>query len=264
MINALKNILGRSSDSPSAQSPRQIPIPTPASAICIVGDLHGRRDLLDLMLAQIASRTADQRARPCVVMVGDMIDRGPDSAATLRHLHELNTQDPEAFICLMGNHERMMLDFIDDPLRHGPRWIAAGGAETLSSFGLLSWGRTPMPQLAVQLRAALTPPLENWVRTLPLYWKKDTVAATHAGAAAEYSLEMQPAARLLWGARTRSEGPRTDGICIVQGHDIVAHAGPQDGRIMVDTGAWRSGKLSAAWLDAAGLSILEVALPAGF
>lgn len=63
----------------------------------------------------------------------------------------------------MDNHERMMLDFLDDPVHHGPRWIAAGGSETLTSFGLFPWtrrqGGQAMLDLAAALQAALTPPV---------------------------------------------------------------------------------------------------------
>ncbi len=241
------------------------PLPYPTTAgltppVCVIGDLHGRLDLLERMLDTITDRPNATEAR--LVFVGDMIDRGPNSAGVLRCLHRLSVQAPQTFICLMGNHERMMLDFLDDPLRNGPKWIAAGGAETLTSFGLSPWGRTAMPQLAVQLRDALTPAVEEWIRTLPLYWQDGHIAATHAGAAPDYGLDAQPAGRMLWGARGRTEESRHDGLCIVQGHDIVAQAGLYGNSIMVDTGAWCHGKLSAAWLDEKGLSIMEVSLAA--
>ena len=156
-----------------------------------------------------------------------------------------------------------MLDFLEEPERCGPRWIAAGGAETLASFDLDPWGRTPMQDLARQLQTALTPTVESWIRGLPLWWQTGRIAAVHAGAAPDRDLAAQSPERMLWGARGRAEGPRKDGLCIVQGHDIVAQAGLQGGRIMVDTGAWRHGVLSGAWLDAAGLSIIEVRLSEG-
>lgn len=234
------------------------PIPTLTPPVCVVGDLHGRLDLLERLLEKIAALPPEQTSGLRMVFVGDMIDRGPDSAGVLRKLHRLSTQTPQRYVCLMGNHERMMLDFLNDPERHGARWLASGGDATLDSFGISPWARTPMLQLAAELRAALTPPLETWIQTLPLYWQSGTVAATHAGAAPNLMLDAQPAHRLLWGAKGRKEGLRQDGLCIVQGHDIVAQAGLQAGRVMVDTGAWRSGRLSAAFFDATGLSIFEV------
>lgn len=253
MMRRIIDLLRRGS-----QAPEAAPIPPVTPPLCIVGDLHGRLDLLEQMLHQITTK-ADRSLR--IVFVGDMIDRGPDSADILRLLYALSTQSPETCICLMGNHERMLLDFLDDPVRHGPRWIAAGGAETLTSFGLSPWGRTTMPLLAEQLRNALTPPIIHWIRTLPLYFQSGHIAATHAGASPDHDLEAQSADRMLWGNRGCAEGPRKDQICIAQGHVIVSQAGLRNGRIMVDTGAWRHGRLSAAWLDTNGLSIIEAALP---
>lgn len=250
MIGAFKKALHRIRPTPEPNSSA----PSVATPVCVVGDLHGRLDLLLRLLDQIAGHPDDLK----VVFVGDMIDRGPDSADLLRHLYRLSTENPQSYTCLMGNHERMMLDFLDDPDRHGTRWIAAGGDTTLASFGISPWARTPMRQLATEFRAALTPALEGWIRSLPLYWQSGTLAATHAGAAPDLKLNAQPEHRLLWGAQGRTEKHRQDGLCIVQGHDIVAHAGMQNGRVMVDTGAWRSGRLSAAIFNAEGLSILEV------
>lgn len=226
--------------------------------VCIIGDLHGRADLLEQMLARIEQHPVAHSARK--IFVGDMIDRGPDSLTVLRRLHRLNLAHPDTVLCLMGNHERMMLDFLDNPTRHGPRWIAAGGAETLTSAGVPPWGRTGMQALADQLRAALGPQMIQWLTALPLFWQTGQIGVTHAGASPAYDLVHQPPARLLWGAQGRREDARTDGIWIAQGHDIVPHARFDAGRIMVDTGAWRSGLLSAVWLDGAGPTVIEIRL----
>lgn len=231
----------------------------PDPPICIIGDLHGRLDLLERMLGQIAARPGADRARK--IVVGDMIDRGPDSIGVLRRLYGLCVANPRTTLCLMGNHERMMLDFLADPDRHGPRWIAAGGAQTLASAGVHPWGRTPMPELAAQLRAVLDPGMLDWLAALPLYWQEADIAVTHAGASPALDLASQSAARLLWGAQGVDEKDRRDGIWIAQGHDIVPRACLDAGRIMVDTGAWRSGMLSAVWLDATGPCVIETRLP---
>lgn len=227
--------------------------------VCIIGDLHGRMDLLTQMLAQIAEQPQADTARR--IIVGDMIDRGPDSIAVLRHLHAQHRTSPDTTVCLMGNHERMMLDFLADPDRHGPRWIAAGGSETLASAGAAPWGRVPMTQLAAQLRTALGPDLLGWVQDLPLCWQAPGIGATHAGADPALDLAQQPATRLLWGARGTVEHARTDGMWIAQGHDIVPRARLTKGRIMVDTGAWRSGLLSAVWIDKTGPCMMQAQMP---
>ena len=104
------------------------PLPRPEIPVCIIGDIHGRADLLGLMLTQIKTRAAHAPVR--ILFVGDMIDRGPASAAVLNQIYTLTQAHPEHTLCLMGNHERMMLDFLTDPAAHGPRWLAAGGGSS--------------------------------------------------------------------------------------------------------------------------------------
>lgn len=242
---------------PSGKDAPAAPLPRPARPICIIGDIHGRLDLLDALLAQI-----DRRADPaCIVVVGDMIDRCPDSAAVLARLYQRQRATPDDMICLMGNHERMLLDFVQDPARHGPRWIAAGGAETLVSYGLSPWARRQGPQamdrLAGDLCAALPPDMLDWLTTLPLIWQSGTLTVTHAGADPALPMDAQPAHRLLWGPRKGEKPVRNDAIWVAHGHTIVAKPEVTGQRIAVDTGAWRSGRLSAAWLDADGLSFIE-------
>lgn len=231
-------------------------LPRPAPPVAVIADLHGRADLLDAMLTRITDQPDAACARQ--IFVGDLIDRGPDSAAVLARVHDLCTADRTRTICLMGNHERMMLDFLNDPVGAGPLWIANGGADTLASFGLNPWGRHSTPHaLAEDLRAAAGPTLLDWLAALPLFWCEGTLAVTHAGADPARSLSDQSPDRLLWGPRRR-EGPRRDGIWVAQGHKVVARPLADRGRIMTDTGAWRTGVLTAAWLDTQGLRFLHV------
>jgi serine/threonine protein phosphatase 1 len=155
----------------------------------------------------------------------------------------------------MGNHERMMLDFLARPVTAAPRWLSAGGQETLHSFGIRVGfsGLPPERRYAAQaeaLRAALAPDLLNWITNLPLFWQDQGVAVVHAAAKPNQSLASQPEATLLWGKPPR--GPRADGMWLVHGHIIVPQVRIQPGRIAVDTGAWHSGRLSAIWIDRHG------------
>ena len=242
------------------KTPPEAPLPCPKTPLCVIGDVHGRLDLLEALLEQIASQPNAQAAR--ILFVGDLVDRGPDSAGVLARVHALHKADPAHVICLMGNHERMMLDFLEDAPGAGPRWIRNGGSDTLSSFGLSPWarrqGEDALQDLAVSLRAALGTELLAWLSTLPLIWQEDQLAVTHAGADPTQTMADQSPKRLLWGPRRRESARRSDEIWVLQGHVIVETAHAQDQRIWVDTGAWRSGQLSAAWIDANGLSFLNV------
>ena len=121
MIFRLGSWLRRRSKDPQAFT---APLPRPERPVCIIGDVHGRADLLEDLLGQIAAQPRYPEAR--LIAVGDLIDRGPDSPAVIERMMAL-TADPRA-ICLMGNHERMMLDFLDDPAA-STRWLNHG-AET--------------------------------------------------------------------------------------------------------------------------------------
>ncbi len=119
-----------------------VPTPSPTapqtpqgSRIYAVGDIHGRCDLLDRLHGLIA---ADARAHPAarklVVYLGDYVDRGSSSRQVVDYL--LDDPLPEfETIFLTGNHEDMMLSFLDDE-SIGPMWMINGGDATLSSYGV--------------------------------------------------------------------------------------------------------------------------------
>lgn len=226
-----------------------MPAPFPAPPICVIGDLHGRSDLLQAMLARIDLRDPAGRAR--CIFAGDLIDRGPDSATVLEIVHSLCRQNPSSWICLAGNHEWMMLEFLDDPAGSGPRWFSAGGEATLLSYGLSLPHRNTdedLFTLAQALKQALSQNMIDWLRNLPLYWQEDHVVVAHAGADPSFPPEEQDAASLLWGRRKARRNRHGD-KWIIQGH--VSHSSPvvRGATIHVDTGAWSSGKLTAAWLE---------------
>lgn len=234
--------------------------------VAIIGDVHGRDDLFVRMVDKIALHPASAKMR--VVLVGDLIDRGPESAAALRRAHAL-CKHPAPFAdvtALMGNHERMALDFLRDPLENAPRWWAAGGEATVASFGLgLPYTRQTALEGAnqiINLRDALLermgPELVDWLDALPLFWREDAVFVAHAGADPGLPLQGQGEAALLWGRYRPAPGPRTDGIRVVQGHLIQKEPRIEQGRLLIDTGAWKTGHLSAVILSQNAPEILAV------
>lgn len=233
---------------------RPPPLPRPDPPICLIGDVHGRRDLLARLLRRIDQRRDADRAR--LVVLGDMIDRGPDSAGVLRLLRLRQRQAAIPPICLMGNHERMMLDFLDDPAGSAA-WLAHGGTETLASYGVAADPTDP-DGTARAARAALPPDVATWLGALPLHWTADGVAAVHAGADPARPLGAQDPDALLWGHPAFARRTRRDGLWIAHGHSIVPEARIAEGRIAADTGAWTTGRLSAVWLDRDGAETLRV------
>lgn len=223
-----------------------------------IGDIHGSDLLLERLIQKLAN-LAHPEAR--LVCVGDFVDRGEQSAQVLHRLFEMQNNAGDLMVCLMGNHEHMMLKFLDEPVSHGARWLRYGGLQTLASFqvaGLPGSSATELEWIALRdrFREALGPELENWVRNLPSHWKTGNVSVVHAGADPSMPIEGQDRATLLWGHPDFFKVPRKDGEWVVHGHTIVDVAQAKDGRIAVDTGAYATGKLTAALVERSRVSLI--------
>ena len=240
---------------PNWLSNKPSPLPCPTQPICLIGDIHGRVDLLDAMLKRIAQEPGADSAR--IVILGDMVDRGPHSAAVLQRLFKLQTAKPDQVICLMGNHERMMLDFMTSPDTN-ESWLSYGGRETAASYNLTIQGEPET--LAQALSDAIPPNIMQWLTGLPLSWHADGLLAVHAAADPRLSATTQPERALLWGHRDFGRRARKDGFWVACGHVIVPEPVAAKGRIALDTGAWTTGILSAGWLDQDGLRFIQVSL----
>ena len=208
----------------------------PDHPFVVIGDIHGRDDLLARALAA---------ASPAhVVCVGDYVDRGPDSAGVLRRLAARAD-----ITCLMGNHEEMLLRFLEAPTGPAARWLNHGGDRTLTSFAI------PLPDKADPrdrtrardaLRDAMGPALIDWLGALPSSWVSGNVAVVHAGADPGRAIADQPEAVLRWGHRDFERRPRRDGVWIVHGHTVVSTPQQAGAVVSIDTGAWASDRLTLA------------------
>lgn len=237
-------------------------LPRPEAPICVIGDLHGRADLLGKMFERIGQEPQGAKAR--IITLGDMIDRGPNSARVLATLHAAQLANPSRMICLMGNHERMMLDFLLAPDARTAGWLRVGGAQTLQSYGIAppdpnETDLEVLDAVRMDLARALGPDLLAWLDARPAMWREGRFAATHAGADPYHPMERQSRDALLWGHPRFGQMTRRDGVWIAFGHWVVDQPMADQGRIAVDTGAYETGLLSAAWLDKGGLRFLQVA-----
>ena len=221
--------------------PRSSPVPfanmAPEQPFTAIGDIHGRADLL--------SRFLDSAPDHQIVCVGDYVDRGDQSAEVLQILAARRD-----IVCLSGNHEEMMLGFIADPVVNGRRWLRNGGLQTLASYGIGAVTENSrdatMKAAAERLRAAMGEPLIDWLRTLPTYWQTGNVAVVHAGADPAVPITDQTIRTLHWGHEEFQKKRRSDDTWVIHGHTIVDAAVIEDGRIAIDTGAYATGRLTAA------------------
>ena len=252
MKRLFRSLVRRRTDDRPAHAVQSPDLPRPASTCYIVGDIHGRADLLELMLDLIDAHIGGTgSADPKLVFVGDYVDHGPDSAAVLARMQELTQDFPENVTCLMGNHERMLLDFLADPALRGPRWLRAGGAATLESFGAATDGLSGAAagevwtDAAAQLGAALGKEGRDWLAARPLSWQSGNLWAVHAGADPARAMQDQTARVLLWGHPEFDSAPRSDDAWVAYGHVERDKPILAEGRIGIDTAAWSTGRLTA-------------------
>lgn len=221
--------------------------PRPERPLWVVGDVHGCADRLRdiLYLRDILEKVPDADD---LAFVGDYVDRGPDSRKVIELLMALPDRRSGQTICLMGNHERMMLDFLDDPVSDGPLWLSNGGVQTLVSFGLHDVSELSDAQSRISARdrfRAGFSHVEDWLRDRPLMWRSGSVAVVHAATEAKLPLEAQREQVLLWGRQQYTSAARPDGVWVVHGHTPVDRAYAENGHINVDTGAVFGGPLTA-------------------
>tara|TARA_B100002003_G_scaffold243138_1_gene267149 strand:- start:64 stop:894 length:831 start_codon:yes stop_codon:yes gene_type:complete len=266
MTGFLKRLLGgRREDSASAVGPKkarggqgfdaplEIDMPTYA-----IGDVHGRADLLERLLGRI-NEDAQQRGFDAwrLVTMGDYVDRGEQSAQVLARLRGLATHGgwqggPAEIVALRGNHEEMMVSFVDAPAESGSRWLRNGGLQTLMSYEVGGVSPTTEGEALVEVAerfARVAAADLEMVRSLPAWARFGTVLFAHAGADPEAPPELQSDRTMTWGVSRFFSIPRRDGLWVVYGHYVVDEAGHAGGRIAVDTGAYYSGVLSAVRLE---------------
>jgi serine/threonine protein phosphatase 1 len=217
-----------------------------------IGDIHGRADLLTPLLEQIlSSADQDRPGQTTIIFLGDYVDRGPASREVLALLEALARTRRHQLRFLMGNHDRLVLDFLADP-RIGPTWSEFGGRETLASFGvepprarenLEAWEHARRAFLA-----AIPPAQVNFLRSLEMSCELGDYFFAHAGARPGVSLALQEEQDLLWIRESFLKDRRRFAKVIVHGHTPAEDAYADDRRIGLDTGAYATGVLSAVRL----------------
>ncbi len=217
----------------------------PEESFAAIGDIHGRDDLLGSILDKLQ---AERPGLP-LVFLGDYIDRGPESARVLRRLRALGQAGGPKVICLMGNHEAMMLDFLALPARNWPLWSRNGGGATLRSFGVDPDNDISAEQKRDALQRAAGHELLEWIAQRPLVWQSGNVLASHAGGDPTRPIEPRRGHGLLWGHPNLLSTPRRDDLWMVHGHFIRPVPEFADGRISIDTGAFQTNRLTAAIVE---------------
>ncbi|MFP4300440.1 MAG: metallophosphoesterase [Spirochaetaceae bacterium] len=155
-------------------------------SIYVIGDVHGMLGPLEALMEEIRTDADRREVEPYPVFVGDLVDRGPDSAGVVRHVRSLVEEGKGASV--LGNHDEMFLqtlamnrpDLLDGEtipvvdasaeamLNH---WLSQGGVKTIRSYR----GDPNLP------RTWQFPPGDvEFLGSLPLFWENEAVVVTHA------------------------------------------------------------------------------------
>lgn len=219
-------------------------------ALYAIGDVHGRLDLLAALEEKIARHSGGPDSEIWVVLLGDMIDRGPASAQVIDHV---TTPSKWGFrrLCLSGNHEQAMLEAFEGP-EGFEWWCRYGGLDTLSSYGISVTQLDPGARSWETNRAVLESYVPDshieFLAGLPVMIEVPGYVLVHAGVRPGVALAEQTDADLRWFRYPSDERATGSGPCVVHGHSVVAQPLVSPGRIAIDTGAYQTGRLTAVCL----------------
>ncbi|NLS06443.1 serine/threonine protein phosphatase [Rhizobium sp. P32RR-XVIII] len=218
--------------------------------IYAIGDIHGRHDLLQMAEHTIVKDAARLPGRKLIIALGDYIDRGPSSAQVISHLM---SPPPENFdrICLTGNHEMMMLDYIDGNLSFS-EWMRMGADALLRSYGLDAEHLPLIFPTAAKLdgfiRQSLPRQHIDFMRAMPILVDTQDALFVHAGIDPAFTLSEQKDEDLVFIRDRFFNSSSSLPKLVVHGHTPGDEPEVQPKRLNLDTRAFKSGRLTVARL----------------
>lgn len=213
-----------------------------------IGDIHGRLDLLDQLLTLVETDAATRFSRAKVVFTGDYVDRGADSFGVVERLKAGPRRRSDQFVCLRGNHDELFCKAVvsGDLL---PNWAWHLHWHTIKSYGT---DRATSKDVAALGEHA------SFLAGLPLCHDDGTYFFVHAGIRPGVALDRQTDEDLMWIRDDFLSHTRPLPRRIVHGHTIVGETPvTTSNRISIDTGAYKSGILTAAVLDGSTVSFIQ-------
>jgi len=216
-----------------------------------VGDIHGRLDLLDRLLEKIHEDIERSKARKVLlVFVGDLIDRGPNSAQVIERLRTYKRAGVRT-VFLLGNHEEVLLRILGGDADLISKWQLFGGAECLRSYDLDAdlVARLRDEDAVETIRAAIPREHVKFLESFDDSCRFGDYLFVHAGIRPGVEFDQQRQADLRWIREPFLFDETDHGFVVVHGHTIRPEVEIRKNRIGIDTGAYRSGVLTALAID---------------
>jgi serine/threonine protein phosphatase 1 len=226
-----------------------------------VGDIHGRHDLLEELLAKIH---ADLQHRPAdrtlLVFVGDLIDRGPGSAQVIERLRTYDRRGIRP-VFILGNHEEVLLRILGGDGSLISSWLRFGGLECLESYGVdpATLRARSAAELLEIVRGAIPSAHADFLRSFVDSCRFGDYLFVHAGIRPGVPVEQQRQADLRWIREPFLLDETDHGFVVVHGHTISTAVEERPNRVGIDTGAYRSGVLTALVIEGSERRLIDTA-----
>lgn len=224
-----------------------------------VGDIHGRLDLLEQLLDKIDADIDRTRPRKVLLLfVGDLIDRGPNSAQVLERLRTYKRAGVRTMF-LLGNHEEVMLRILRGDAELISKWCSFGGAECLRSYGVDpdKIARMRDEDALVAIRAAVPKEHVKFLESFDDSCRFGDYLFVHAGIRPGVDFDQQLQSDLRWIREPFLFDETDHGFVVVHGHTIRPEVEIRPNRIGIDTGAYRTGVLSALAIEGTQTWLLD-------
>jgi serine/threonine protein phosphatase 1 len=218
------------------------------AALYAIGDVHGCVAELKALEAMILADAQMIEGEKWLVVLGDMVDRGPSSAQVIDHLMSVV---PAGFrrICLRGNHEAIMLSALSNPGR-ARQFLQFGGEATLRSYGMdrhqiFNFANGSSRKAKDLVHAFIPEEHLEFLSSLPVALRLPGYLLVHAGLRPGVALERQSANDMMWIRGDFTDSAYDFGATVVHGHTPVGAPHVAQNRINVDTGCYATGRLTA-------------------
>jgi serine/threonine protein phosphatase 1 len=251
MLQSLRQFFSRTAD---PGPPRSIP---EGQRVYAVGDIHGRLDLFDALLGAIAADdAASPFAKTTLVLLGDLVDRGEESAGVIARARELQARCDTRI--LSGNHEEMFLRSFDD-LEMFRHFIRHGGRETVLSYGVdeRAFNEATLEEAQELMRAAVPQEDIDFLESFEDMVVIGDYLFVHAGIDPRVPLAEQKQHHLRWIREPFLSHSEPHELMVVHGHTICDAPEELSNRIGIDTGAFMSGRLTALRLEGESRRFIE-------
>jgi serine/threonine protein phosphatase 1 len=234
----------------SAAAKHPVPAIPEGQRVYAIGDIHGRDDLFAALIAQIEEDDAARGdADTTIVLLGDLVDRGPCSSDVVERAYALAQH--RMVRLLTANHEEVFLKVLDGDVEALRFFCRIGGEETIFSYGISEAAYRAMdyPDLMVELQRRVPPQHRTYLEAAVDLVQVGGYVFVHAGIRPGIPFASQRVQDLRWIREPFLSHRGPHAAMVIHGHTISDKVDVRANRIGIDTGAYASGVLTAIGLE---------------